>query len=100
MKQYSLIINPFAQSDLKIAADWYAKRKEGLDREFIEEIEKTIQQIVGNPAQFAFVRKKIRMAIVKRFPFGIYYYVGEDVINVFAVFHFSRNPKVMRRRIK
>jgi len=41
--------------------------------------------------------KKFRMAIVKRFPFGIYYYVGEDVINVFAVFHFSRNPKVMRR---
>lgn len=100
MKQFSLIINSFAQSDLKIAADWYAERKEGLDHEFIEEIEKTIHQIVGNPEQFAFVRKKIRMAIVKRFPFGIYYYVGEDVINVFAVFHFSRNPKVMRRRIK
>jgi len=59
MKQFSLIINPFAQSDLKIAADWYAERKEGLDHEFIEEIEKPIQQIVGNPAQFAYVRKKI-----------------------------------------
>jgi len=100
MKHFSLIISPFAQSDLKIAADWYAERKEGLDREFIEEIEKTIHQIVGNPQQFAFVRKKIRMAIVKRFPFGIYYYIGEDVINVSAVFHFSRNPKVMRKRIK
>ena len=100
MKQYSLIINSLAQSDLKIAADWYAERKEGLDREFIEEIEKTIRQIIRNPEQFAFVRKKIRMAIVKRFPFGVYYYVIEDVINVFAVFHFSRNPKVMRRRTK
>ena len=100
MKQYSLIINSLAQSDLKIAADWYAERKEGLDREFIFEIEKTIRQIIRNPEQFAFVRKKIRMAIVKRFPFGVYYYVIEDVINVFAVFHFSRNPKVMRRRTK
>jgi len=100
MKQYSLIINPFAQFDLKIAADWYAERKEGLDREFIEEIEKTLHQIIRNPAQFAFVRKKIRMAIVKRFPFGIYYYVDEDVIIVFAVFHFNRNPKVIRKRIK
>ena len=100
MKQFSLIINPFAQSDLKIAADWYAKRKEGLDREFIEEIEKTIQQIIINPAQFAFVRKKSEWRLLNVFPFGIYYYVGEDVINVFAIFHFSRNPKVVRRRIK
>jgi len=100
MKQYSLLINPFAQSDMKIAADWYSKRKEGLNREFIEEIEKTIQQILKNPLQFAFIKKKIRMAIVKRFPFGIYYYVGEDIITVLAVFHFSRNPKVMKKRAK
>ena len=67
MEQYSLIINPFAQSDLKFAADWYAERKEGLDREFIEEIEKTIQQIIINPAQFAFVRKKSEWRLLNVF---------------------------------
>ncbi len=84
MKQYSLIINAFAQSDLKMAVDWYAERKGGSDREFIEEIEITIQQIIRNPQQFALVRKKIRMAIVKRFPYGIYYFIGVDNIHVFA----------------
>jgi len=98
MKQYSLIIHPFAEYDLKIAADWYYLQKEGLDQNFIEEIEKTILRIKQNPRQFAFVRKKMRMAIVKRFPYGLYYYVTDDVINVFAVFHFSRNPKVWRKR--
>ncbi len=100
MKQYAVIINAFAQSDLKIAVDWYAERKAGLDREFIQEVEKTIQQISSNSRQFAIVSKKIRMAIVKRFPYGIYYFIREENIHVFAAFHFSRNPKVLRKRIK
>lgn len=99
MKRYSLIINPFAESDLKISADWYSLQKERLDGEFIEEIEKTILRILENPLQFPIVRKHIRMAILKRFPYGLYFYVADNVINVFAVFHFSRNPKVLRKRL-
>ncbi len=100
MEQYQLTINAFAESDLKIAADWYASQKEGLDQDFIDEIEKTLIQIQGNPLQFAVVRKKIRMSIVKRFPYGIYFYLSAEIINVFAVFHFSRNPKVLQKRLK
>lgn len=55
MKQYSITINPYAESDLKIAVDWYAAQKEGLDLDFVEEIGKTLQHIKKNPAQFAFV---------------------------------------------
>ena len=45
MKKYRVIINAFAESDLEIASDWYASRREGLDRDFIDEIEKAIQRI-------------------------------------------------------
>ncbi|MDP3645225.1 MAG: type II toxin-antitoxin system RelE/ParE family toxin [Bacteroidota bacterium] len=99
MEKYRLIINSSAESDLKIAADWYASQKAELDLDFIEEIEKSIQRIQQNPQQFAVVTWQIRMSIVKRFPYGIYFYVAEDIINVFAVFHFSRSPKVLRKRI-
>ena len=75
MKPYIIKINPFAESDLRIAADWYAAQKEGLDEDYLEEIEKTLLRIQHNPQQFAFVRKKIRMSIVKRFPYGISFYV-------------------------
>ena len=100
MKKYRLIINTFAESDLEIAANWYALQKEGLDGDFIDEIEKAIQRIQVNPLQFAILRKQIRMSIVKRFPYGIYFYMAGDIINVFAVFHFSRNPKVLQKRLK
>jgi len=100
VKRYRLIISNFAESDLKMAADWYASQKAGLDLDFVEEIEKAIQRIQDNPRLFAVVRKQVRMSVVKRFPYGIYFYVTGDIINVFAVFHFSRNPKVLRKRIK
>ena len=100
MKRYSLLINPFAENDLRIAVDWYNGQKDGLNRELVNEIDKIIRLIQENPFQFAVIRKKIRMAIIKRFPFGIYYYVGDSSIIVFAVFHYSRNPKVLRKRIK
>ena len=100
MKKYSLLINPLAERDLQIAADWYNEQKDGLDRDFIDEVEKTIFRIHQNPNQFGTVQNKTRMAIVKRFPYGIYFYIANENINVFAVFHFSRNPKRLRRRIK
>jgi plasmid stabilization system protein ParE len=100
VKKYRLIINAFAEADLNIATDWYASRKEGLDLDFIDEIEKAIERIKENPRQFAVLRKQIRMSIVKRFPFGIYFFITDDIINVFAVFHFSRNPKVLQKRLK
>jgi len=100
VKKYRVIINAFAESDLEIASDWYALQKEGLDKDFIEEIGKAIQRIQSNPQQFAVVKMQIRMSIVKRFPYGIYFYITDDIINVFAVFHFSRNPRVLQKRLK
>jgi len=52
VKKYRLIINAFAETDLEVASNWYASRKEGLDQDFIEEIEKSIQRIQENPRQF------------------------------------------------
>jgi plasmid stabilization system protein ParE len=95
---YRIIITAFAEEDLKLAAGWYAAQRDRLDIEFIQEIENTIQRIQQNPRQFAIVRKQIRMSIVKRFPYGVYFFVTGEVINVFAVFHFSRNPKTLKQR--
>ncbi|MEI8114807.1 MAG: type II toxin-antitoxin system RelE/ParE family toxin [Bacteroidia bacterium] len=100
MKKYRVKINAFAESDLEIASDWYASQKEGLDKDFIEEIGKAIQRIQENPHQFAVLRMQFRMSVVKRFPYGIYFLITDDIIHVFAVFHFSRNPKALQKRLK
>ena len=94
MKDFSLIINPFAEEDLKNAKKWYDLQLESLGDDFLQEIRKTIFLIQKNPSQFQKVRKQIRRAVVKQFPYSIYFIVNNQVINVFAVFHSSRNPNI------
>ncbi len=92
MKSFKLLINPFAELDLQLAKEWYNLQKEELGNEFIQEITTTLTRIKLNPKQFPKIRRDIRKAIVNRFPFGIFFVVHSNTINVFAVFHNSRNP--------
>jgi hypothetical protein len=97
---YRLIVGPFAELDLQVAYEWYDLKKEGLGKEFLKEIDFIIDRIRQNPKQFGKIKKQIRMAVVKRFPFGVFFVQKEDLINIIAVLHFSRNPKILRSRIK
>jgi len=97
---YTLLIGPFAEIDLKEAKDWYDLQRDDLGAEFIGEIKNTIYRIQENPEQFPFIKSGIRKAIVKRFPFVIFFSVNDELINVFAVFHVSRNPMIWNNRSK
>ncbi|MCK5536983.1 MAG: type II toxin-antitoxin system RelE/ParE family toxin [Bacteroidales bacterium] len=66
--------------------------------EFKNEIKKTIEKIEENPYQFQKVARNrdIRRSIINRFPFKIYYLI-KNFIEVFAVFHTSRNPNKIEK---
>jgi len=99
-KKYEIIISPEAESELIVSKEFYENKKEGLGKEFVQEIDKTIDKIVENPEQFPKVkRKQVRKANVNRFPFGVYFAVKDTIINILSVFHFSRNPKQLNKRI-
>ena len=59
-----------------------------------------ILRITENPFQFPKERKYIRKATLSQFPYLVFFYVNDDLINVFAVFHSSRNPIIWRKRFK
>ena len=100
MKEYKIVITEIAEIDILIGKDWYNSQKNTLGDEFISEMESKIKVIQSNPYLFSFIKKDIRKALLKRFPFGIYYFVEGDVINIFAVIHFSRNPKIWKHRLR
>ncbi len=81
MKSYKLIINPFAEIEIKEAKNWYDLQKDSLGEEYFQEIKKTAIRIQENPFQFPKINKKIRKAVVSRFPFSIYFYIDELTIN-------------------
>ena len=47
--KYTIEYDDQVQNDLQKTIDWYADQKEGLDREFIDNVKSAIAQITENP---------------------------------------------------
>jgi toxin ParE1/3/4 len=97
---HKLIIKPFAEEDALEAAIWYNNVKKGLGNEFLLALEAKFNSIQRNPDYFQTVHKKIRRALTKRFPYGIYYIVEDDTVYVLAILHTRRSPAIWKKRKK
>jgi plasmid stabilization system protein ParE len=94
-----LIITAEAEADLAEARDWYEEKREGLGEEFVLCVEAGLDQIGRAPAAAGEVYPGVRRAVVRRFPYGIYYRVDPDQIAVLAVYHSKRNPRGWQQRV-
>lgn len=88
-----LIIRPEAEAELGEAFEWFESRVHGLGAEFLLAIDAILASIVRNPLQHPLVRKTVRRALLRRFPYEIFFVVGDQHIVILAVFHAKRNPK-------
>jgi plasmid stabilization system protein ParE len=91
---------PEAETELAEARLWYGFQRDGLDVELMQRIDETLERIINAPRRFPRVHRKLRRAIVKQFPFAVFYEVRKDEIVVFAVFHSRRDPKRLTSRLK
>ncbi|HWV15254.1 MAG TPA: type II toxin-antitoxin system RelE/ParE family toxin [Cellvibrio sp.] len=98
MSVYSVFIRPEAEVELKDTFDWYEQQREGLSADLVLCIDESIAKISRSPEQYPFVYKNIRRALIRRFPFGIFYLVERDLIIVLAFFHARRNPADWKSR--
>jgi toxin ParE1/3/4 len=91
-------IRPAAAAEIETAYRWYEKERTGLGSEFLEAVNKLVNTIAENPERFPVVRKDVRRAVLRRFPYSIFYPIVSGNIVVIACFHGKRNPKVWRLR--
>ena len=89
-----------AKKDIVDSAAWYRNKSEGLDIRFIDSIEVTIKKILQNPDIGIKVYKDFRQISIKNFPFLLVYEVEAATIIIYTVFHTSRNPKRIIKRLK
>ena len=90
---------PEADAELAEARVWYALQRAGLDSSLIQRIDETLSRISDSPNAFPIVYGQLRRAIVKQFPFAIFFQVTADEIVIYAVFHSRRNPKKLMSRL-
>ncbi|MCI0339567.1 MAG: type II toxin-antitoxin system RelE/ParE family toxin [Planctomycetales bacterium] len=70
----------------------------GLGRELLLSVDSAVAQLRRNPRAFRIVHKDVRRVLVRRFPYGVFYFTEGERIVVLAVFHGRRDPRVVRRR--
>ena len=94
-----LLITPEAEADLAEAKAWYARQREGLEEQFLLCVEESLDRICRLPHAGTEVLAGVRRAIVRRFPYGIFYRVEADQIAVLAVYHSRRDPRGWQARV-
>ena len=97
---YSLEFLPEAKLEMQEAFQWYEGRQEGLGDDFTAEVEKALDRLLVAPTSFGIVFRGMRRMAVKRFPYGVYYLVRDELVLIVAVFHSRRNLARLRRRLR
>lgn len=95
---YPVRLREEADQDLAEAATWYEMHRLGLGQEFLDEATRTIHAISENPLRYPVMWRQTHRALMRRFPFGIYFRVSGDLVLIVAVLHGSRHPRYWRKR--
>jgi plasmid stabilization system protein ParE len=48
---------------------------------------------------YAVVHEDFRRALIRRFPYAVFYEQSDAIVTIYAVFHTSRDPEKWRRRL-
>jgi plasmid stabilization system protein ParE len=93
-----LVVTPGAEADLTAAYDWYEDQSTGLGAEFLRAVDAVFAAAQRAPATFPTVRGRTRRALLRRFPYGVFFVDGGDEVVVLAVVHGRRHPRVWQSR--
>ncbi len=88
-----------ADAELAEAREWYARQRSDLDAEFMQCIDEALMRIARDPHLYPIVYRSLRRAVVRRFPFAVFYELTTDETQVVAIFHSRRNPEIWKSRM-
>ena len=98
---FTVINHKEVKNDVFEAKNWYKKQQIGLEKQFANEVKKTINYIIKNPLLFQVKYKDTRIVYTEIFPYGVHYHLDENskTITVLGVFHTSIKPNKWLKRL-
>ena len=93
-----VLVRPAAAADIDDAFLWYEQQRAGLGADFLRTVDDALAAIQSNPQLHAVIHRNTRRALLRRFPYGIYYRVYPDSIVIVACMHGRRDPKRWQSR--
>ena len=101
MDTYEVKIDIDAFLDIQEAADWYNYKVEKLGDRFKRKVKLQINGLKNNPETYRIRYNNVRCVLIKKFPFLIHFKIDKKnrIVEVIAVIHTSRNPKIWEQKI-
>ena len=94
-----LILTPEAERDVEEAYSWYERQRVGLGEAFLGSVDATLEAICRTPRMHAHFYLNYRRALLRRFPYAIFYEETESAVSVHGIFHTARDPRKWRDRL-
>ncbi len=94
----NLIIVPEAHLDVDEAYGWYEERRFGLGEEFLCCVDSCVQTICKTPNLYPIIHEQYRRALVRRFPYSVFYEYTVSCVTVYSIFHTSQEPMKWQSR--
>jgi toxin ParE1/3/4 len=95
----SIEIRPEAEAEIREAFAWYEEKRRGLGHQFLVSLASVLERVRRHARSFPADDSGLHKAIIRRFPYIIYFELEEDRACILAVYHGHRRPRTWTDRI-
>ena len=93
----ALRLRKTARDEVEDAFEWYRGQSPKAALHFLVALDEALTLIRERPETFSVVTGTLRRALLRRFPFAVYFKIYERTVNVVGVVHGHRHPRTWRR---
>ncbi len=95
---WRLDVSSEAELEIFEVALRYERERANLGFRFEAQISSVFTRLLDNPFQFPTIEEGARRALVRDFPYGVFFTTADDLITVLAVLHLHRHPDTLKNR--
>ncbi|MEI9945698.1 MAG: type II toxin-antitoxin system RelE/ParE family toxin [Chitinophagaceae bacterium] len=89
------------ESEVREILDWYKEKSSSASFNFLSQLNLTEKAIANNPLAYQIVSKLgIRRAILRKFPYKVYFSIDAPIVYILAIIHFTRSNHYVQKRLK
>ncbi len=93
-----IVTRPSAAAEIESTYRWYEQERTGLGDEFLQAVNELVRVIAEHAERFPIIHRDIRRALLRRFPYSVFYRVKAGHVIVVGCFHSKRNPRLWQSR--
>ena len=97
---YSVRYKRAAAAEVEAVISWYARPEINQASSFVNDLERTESHLRAQPALYQQIEGEIRRAVLRRFPYSLFYVIERDEVVVLACMHQHQKPRAREELIK